>query len=42
MSDEDEETNSLENDPIAAAFENMQVDDRNANGDGCHHTCYQS
>lgn len=32
MSDEDEETNSLENDPIAAAFGNLQVDDKNANG----------
>lgn len=32
MSDEDEETNSLENDPIAVAFGNLQVDDKNANG----------
>lgn len=35
MSDEDEETNSLENDPIATAFGNLQVDDKNANG-GAH------
>lgn len=38
MSDEDEETNSLENDPIAVAFGNLQVDDKNANG-GAHGKC---
>lgn len=30
MSDEDEESNSIENDPIPA-FGNLQVDDKNAN-----------